>query len=730
MEKSKQQPSTTGNKKMAKHQQKQSQVLNRKVRNPLRSLGLLALLGILLEAPSMVAARAKYSNYETRYINDFINFTRPAADIVEPLYYDYDTGSGGGGSSSGGSSTGAGGGAGAPSRSAYNQEYEMGGLAGIGIPDARYESPLASTLLEDEITRPPDIYPDPDQIYATFLNKSTMKRNRFPGDENIIKVYSSKSLRKSPQARVDDDGSFDSINNDMKGHDFIDNIMYIYYGTNGTLRKDLGGNVIVIGAVFALAPQILTAIILFLKNRRLRHFNTFYPICLNLLLVLIISNLSFVLGVQATRNSVKCELIAILLHYLHLSTSIWCFIYIYVIYDLIVNECGPKLKYNYLMGYGVPAVYVLFSYASSIDTFEVHRYCWMSIQKGMIVSFMIPVSFLIILTTVLGTISLKRISSKQTEILCESIESMIETASKCNDIIYPRFPSSGTNFANRSNSYPQLELKDKCCQEYANLSLENHRSIVTLPQQTTGQQQPIGLNSFHSMKKSLECYDTRLDLGQLSLAELSTPSLASDIQDFTDFKRAIKFGLFFQPIYSICWFLSVIALENVHSCVMPVIFAICLNILNWCMLVRSSNICPFVSAATEKTLDKNLAGGDCGADSLNGGNGGHGTDNETTQASICTDTIPLLCASNPSIINSTGGSTGVDLLMTNPPMAPIPIMTAMAIGRKLSTGSDQQDQQTLNFISSNNLKNTWESSVDIGQYQHVKAIDCISTISN
>lgn len=171
-------------------------------------------------------------------------------------------------------------------------------------------------------------------------------------------------MRKPPQAHTtaaEDESSFDNLNNDMKGHDFIDNIMYIYYGTNGNLRKDLGGNVIVIGAVFALAPQILTTMILFLKNRRLRHFNAFYPICLNLLLTLIAANLSFILGVQATRNVIKCELIALLLHYLHLSTSIWCLIYIYVIYDLIANECAPKLKYHYLMGYGVPAVYVLVS---------------------------------------------------------------------------------------------------------------------------------------------------------------------------------------------------------------------------------------------------------------------------------------------------------------------------------------------------------------------------------
>nr|XP_029720214.1 uncharacterized protein LOC115262158 [Aedes albopictus] len=667
-------------------------------------------LGLLLDRhPKATAARLKYPNYEARYINDFINYTRPAADIMEPIFYDYDA---------------------EPSRKAYNREYEEG-VAELGyrVPplplamdppedgtsSTSSSSSSSAASQETEVTRPPDIYPDPDHIYATFLNKSTMKRNRFPGEENVIKVYSGKSLRKSPQARVDDDGSFDSLNNDMKGHDFIDNIMYIYYGTNGTLRKDLGGNVIVIGAVFALAPQILTAIILFLRNRRPRHFNTFYPICLNLLLSLAASNFAFVLGVQATRNPVKCELIAIVLHYLHLCTSIWCFIYIYVIYDLIVNECGPKLKYNYLMGYGVPAVYVLFSYASSIDTFEVRHYCWMSIQKGMIVSFMIPISFLIILTTVLGTISLKRISSKQTAILCESIESIIETTSKCNDIMFPRLPSVGAQLANRSNSYPQLELKEKCCQEYANQTMENRQSVVTLPQQTTiGHHHGFSVSGF---KKSLECYDTRIDLGQLSLAELSTPSLASDIQDFTEFKRAIKFGLFFQPIYSICWFLSVIALENMHSCVMPVIFAICLNILNWCMLVRSSSICPFVSAVSEETHEK-ASGLDC-ADSMlhgpNGGSGGHATDNETTQASICTDTIPLLCASNPSIINTATAGGG---------LMPTPLLA-----RKCSTGSDL-DQQTLNFISSNNLKNTWESSVDISGHQHVNASDCISTISN
>ncbi|EAA01366.2 AGAP001562-PA [Anopheles gambiae str. PEST] len=669
--------------------------------------------------------RAKFANYETKFINDFINFTRPAGDIMEPIYYDYD----------GGTKT---------------ADYETGmTLGGLPIPEETAGNPVRAAAA-GEVTRPPDIFPDPDKIYASFINKSTMKRNHYPGEENVIKVYSSKSLRKSPQAHTtDDESSFDNLNNDMKGHDFIDNIMYIYYGTNGNLRKDLGGNVIVIGAVFALAPQILTIIILFLRNRRLRHFNAFYPICLNLLLALIASNLSFILGVQATRNVIRCELIALLLHYLHLSTSIWCFIYIYVIYDLIANECTPKLKYHYLMGYGIPAVYVLFSYASSIDRFEVHRYCWMSIQKGMIVSFMVPISFLIILTTVLGTLSLKRISTKQTELLCESIESIIETTSKCNDIIYPRLPSlAGVNMAMvcRSNSYPQLEQvkQDRpiCCQEYADCA--NRHSVVTLPQPVTaagggvvvpftpGLQCGTGAVSQYAMnaaKRSFDCsYDTRIDLGQLSLAELTTPSMASDVQDFTEFKRAIKFGLFFQPIFSVCWFLEVIALENVHSCVMPVIFAICFNILNWCMLVRSSNVCPYVSSTMEKTLDSQQAGS-CG-ESLNG-TVGPGGDNDASQANLCTDTIPLLCASN-------SGSTVISPNATVCPMSKG--ATVATLPRKFSTASiteeqQQQQQQPLfysNFIGTTNMPMSWESSIDLGAYHlhETKNADCISTISN
>lgn len=78
--------------------------------------------------------------------------------------------------------------------------------------------------------------------------------------------------------------------------------------------------------------------------------------------------------------------------------------------------------------------------------------------------------------------------------------------------------------------------------------------------------------------KSVDFYDSKFDLGALSIADLSLQS-SSDTQDFAEFKRAIKFSLFFQPAFSVCWFLGVVALENRQSCIMPVTFIICYNIL-------------------------------------------------------------------------------------------------------------------------------------------------------
>lgn len=147
----------------------------------------------------------------------------------------------------------------------------------------------------------------------------------------------------------------------FQGHDFIDSIMFIYYyGKNVRTWKDLGGNIVIIGAGFSIFAQILTIVLVTLRNGRMRKNNAFFPITMNLLVMLFLSNLLFIIGVQSNKNALRCETIALLLHYLYLTTSVWCFVFIFIIYDLIINESlRLKMRFILLMAYIGPAIYVM-----------------------------------------------------------------------------------------------------------------------------------------------------------------------------------------------------------------------------------------------------------------------------------------------------------------------------------------------------------------------------------
>lgn len=149
----------------------------------------------------------------------------------------------------------------------------------------------------------------------------------------------------------------------FQGHDFIDSIMFIYYyGKNVKSWKDLGGNIVIIGAGFSIFAQILTIILVSLRNGRMRKNNAFFPITMNLLVMLFLSNLLFIVGVQSNKNPLRCEIIALLLHYLYLTSSVWCFVFIFIIYDLLINESlRLKMRFILLMAYVGPAIYVMVS---------------------------------------------------------------------------------------------------------------------------------------------------------------------------------------------------------------------------------------------------------------------------------------------------------------------------------------------------------------------------------
>lgn len=313
----------------------------------------------------------------------------------------------------------------------------------------------------------------------------------------------------------------------------------------------------------------------------------------------------------------------------------------------------------------------------------------MSVARGMIVNFMIPISALIVATTILGTLSLRSVAAKQREVIVESIENILE---KCQHVS------------------AVIPIVEKCCDEMDKvwrrfLFAYNYATVIISCIF-------LNLRQFSNLKiifkkqvcdtdlKRVDFYDSKFDLGALSIADLSLQS-STDSQDYAEFKHACMFSLFFQPAFAVCWFLGVVALENRESCVMPVAFIIVSNILvsgrfkiyclkihnrfvlqNWYILYQSSSICPVI-ITTSNSNSQSVSAVQFESNSNN--------NDDTNQQTNGMDTIPLLCSvstgNNPIISNP-----NVDDLFGNSTLCP--------------------------------QMNSWETSME-----NVN-LDCISTISN
>lgn len=73
----------------------------------------------------------------------------------------------------------------------------------------------------------------------------------------------------------------------------------------------------------------------------------------------------------------------------------------------------------------------------------------------MIINYMIPISMLIVATTIFGTLTLRGVAAKQREVIVESIENILE---KCQQI-----DATGANATGGNVLMPSV--MEKCCDE-------------------------------------------------------------------------------------------------------------------------------------------------------------------------------------------------------------------------------------------------------------------------
>lgn len=248
----------------------------------------------------------------------------------------------------------------------------------------------------------------------------------------------------------------------------------------------------------------------------------------------------------------------------------------------------------------------------------------MSAQKGMFLNYMLPVTSLIIVNTVFATFALKSVNQKIQNALTVSIESILDPTNvpkiitselnldeellfeasewrsdfknknlmksnlnKTLDIIESDQYQKTLDSLEKPKTTDQKNLNIYVDIENAKYSADNPNIFYEIGTSKDYEYQTVVEHAKETEKVPYyDCCDHHHrsnidrsgDIGSVSLGDFSLQS--SDFPELNDFRKCLRFAIFLQPAYDVCWFLGVVAVENATSSnVMPVVFIICFNIL-------------------------------------------------------------------------------------------------------------------------------------------------------
>lgn len=120
-----------------------------------------------------------------------------------------------------------------------------------------------------------------------------------PNPESVASKYTFDNL---PNVELPDDSLADT---DLRDHDFIDNLMYVYYGSHNRNANSYGSEIIIIGSVLSCAAQLLTIFCVLLR-KNLHARKEISKMFLHLMGCLCLSNFVFMLGVYVSlRNNLS-----------------------------------------------------------------------------------------------------------------------------------------------------------------------------------------------------------------------------------------------------------------------------------------------------------------------------------------------------------------------------------------------------------------------------------------
>uniref|UniRef100_A0A8C6FYI7 Cadherin EGF LAG seven-pass G-type receptor 1 n=1 Tax=Moschus moschiferus TaxID=68415 RepID=A0A8C6FYI7_MOSMO len=159
--------------------------------------------------------------------------------------------------------------------------------------------------------------------------------------------------------------------------------------------------IVTYAAVSLSLAALLVAFVLLALARTLRsNLNGVHK---NLIAALFSAQLVFVIGIAQTETPFLCTVIAILLHYVYMSTFAWTFVESLHVYRMLTEvrniDAGP-MRFYYVVGWGIPAIVTGLAVGLDPQGYGNPDFCWLSLRDTLIWSFAGPIGTVVVNTVI------------------------------------------------------------------------------------------------------------------------------------------------------------------------------------------------------------------------------------------------------------------------------------------------------------------------------------------
>lgn len=460
----------------------------------------------------------------------------------------------------------------------YRSYYPVSKYSKVAYPRAEErEYDIASYDAENFTS---SIYDDNPQLYPNpeFLSRSN-------------EVNKAENKQSDTEVELPDESLADA---DLKEHNIIDSVTYLYGFNNCHGVRNEWMILIFVTSGIALIMVVGAIMWLMWSNyaAEFRKNSKLYPININLCCCLAACTLIYIQAVMGVSSPSQCERIALLLHYTHVSCAMWIVALAAAVAEYCTCDTLLPLKYNYLLAYGVPAIVVMFNYALSMEHYEIKHYCWMSIEKGMVMGFMVPAMILIFINTTIIILGLQSVNKKHAEMLTAKIQELVDhhlANWPKNEQIDNKNGSIDTldNIYTPGSSRKNTDSSETLDKEY-NLSEEDCQYVNIASASDVNE----GGNEQAHQSKTIQ------DKGIMNMMYMDLSSKWSWKSEGNELKTYLNLCLVLEPFFAVNWVMGVVAIENAAHWSTPAIYLLLVMVM---YIYLTATICTTLPIVQLKT---------------------------------------------------------------------------------------------------------------------------------